>query len=86
MTLLKNASHWFQMFVAGFSLYVACSLALTAIYAATLEDGIGAPTTPPLMAVGCAGFLLAFVSLCSLIFIGCRNLWMSVARLGRATA
>lgn len=82
----RKASDWFRMFVAGFSTYVACSLALTAIYFARLEDGIGAPTSPPLMLVGFSGFALALVSLCAMLAIGCRCVWGLVAGTGRAAA
>lgn len=82
----RKASDWFQMFVAGFSRYAACSLVLTAIYFARLEDGIGAPASPPLMLVGFSGFSLALVSLCAMLAIGCRCVWRSVVGTGRTAA
>lgn len=82
----RKASGFFQMFVAGFSTYAACSLALTAIYFARLEDGIGGPATPPLMLLGFSGLALALVSLCVMVAIGCRCVWRFVAGTGRAAA
>ncbi|WP_327210053.1 hypothetical protein [Rhizobium leguminosarum] len=66
MTLPSKPSFWFQTFVGGFSLYAACSLVLTAIYAALLEDGLAGLAVPPLMAGVGAGFITALVSLVSM--------------------
>jgi hypothetical protein len=85
VTLPNNSSFWFQTFVGGFSLYAACGLVLTAIYAALLEGSLAGLAVPPLMAGVGAGFITALVSLVSMIVIGCRSLW-TLARSTRAVA
>lgn len=74
MKLSRSTSTWLQLFVAGFSVYGACSLALAAIYFARIEDGLGAPGTPPLMFCGFFGFVLALVSLIALAYLGVRRI------------
>lgn len=73
MTLPKNCSEWLRLFLAGFSTYAACSLALAAIYFARLEDGIGAPAVPPLMFIGFCGFAMVLLSLVALACICVRR-------------
>jgi hypothetical protein len=76
----------FQTFVGGFALYAACSIVVTAIYAAMLEDGMAGLAVPPLVVGVGVGLITAMVSLVLMILRGVRALWRPLSRSFRAVA
>lgn len=73
MTPPNNASFWLQLFMAGFSVFSASSLALTAVYFARLDHALGAIVV--VVVFFCmVGFVVATGSLAILLIIGANRL------------
>lgn len=73
MKLPNNAPFWLQLFVAGFLVYVASSLVLTAIYFARFDADLGAVVAAAVL-FAMAGCVATLGSLAALFVIGAKRL------------